>query len=134
MKKKTKKTSNRTDNAVAPEQQVVIHGPTLHMRAATEKAFNRREFLADASSLETSFILATVAGSYQGQFLDGWNGVVLCDSTRIICLEFPLRTPQARNASLSKIGILLGTLEKFREALLFEATVIENAGEAVDQR
>lgn len=122
MKKKTSKTDKPS------AEEVVMHG-TLYMRAANSKAFNRREFLADASSLETSFVLATVADSYKGQFVDGFNALVLCDSTRIICLEFPLRTPQARNASLHKIGILLGTLEKFREALLFEATAIEHAGE-----
>jgi hypothetical protein len=129
MRKKTQ----HDNKAASAENEVVIHGPTLYMRA-NNKAFLRREFLADASSLETSFLLATVADSYQGQFVDGFNALVLCDSTRIICLEFSLRTPQARNASLYKTGILLGTLEKFREALLFEATAIENAGEGVDQK
>lgn len=126
-----KKNSKPTDDAAASER--VIHRPTLYMRATTDKAFNRREFLNDASSLETSFVLATVAGSYQGQYVDGFNAVVLCDSFRVISLEFPLGTPQARNASLSKIGILLSTLQKFREALLFEATAIENADKGVDQ-
>ena len=124
---KKSKSSNSHPNA---EPEVVIHGPTLHMRVATtDKAFNQREFLSDASSLETSFVLTTVAGSHQGRFVDGFNAVVLCDSFRIISLEFPLGTPQARNASLYKIGILLSTLQKFREALLVEVTAIENAGE-----
>ena len=96
-----KKTSKPTDDAAASER--VIHGPTLYMRAANSKAFNRREFLADESSLDNSFVLATVADSYQGQFVDGFNALVLCDSTRKICLEFPLRTPQARNAHFRKL-------------------------------
>jgi hypothetical protein len=129
---KKSKTSKPNDKA-ASEQEVVIHGPTLHMRAATDKAFNRREFLADASSLETSFVLATVASSYKGQFVTGFNAMVLCDSSRVICIEFPLGTPQARNASVYKIGVLLGTMQKFREALLFEATAIENAREEAAQ-
>ena len=124
---KKSKSSKSNPNA---EPEVLIHGPSLYMRAATDKAFNRREFLADACSLESSFVLATVAGSHQGRFVDGFNAVVLCDSFRIISLEFPLGTPQARNASLYKIGILLSTLQKFREALLVEVTAIENAGEA----
>src|ERR1043166_2108583 len=97
--KKSKSSKSNSD----AEPEVVIHGPTLHTRVGTERAFNRREFLADA-----------VAGSYKGQFVDGFNSLVLCDGSRIFCLEFPLATPQARNASLRKIGNLLGTLEKFR--------------------
>jgi hypothetical protein len=122
-----KKTSNPTDKA-ASEQEVVIHGPTLFMRERESRnAFLRREFLTPAGeSLESSFVLAVVRSSHAGQFVDGWNGVVLCDSTRIICLEFPLGTPEARNVSLYKIGILRDALEKFRESLLFEATAIEN--------
>jgi hypothetical protein len=75
-----------------------------------------------------------VANSQKGQFVSGFNAVVLCDSFRVISLEFPLGTSQARNASLYKIGILLSTVQKFREALLFEAAAIENAGEGVDQK
>jgi hypothetical protein len=129
------RTSKPKDKA-ASEQEVVIHGPTLFMREMeTRNAFLRREFLTPAGeSLESSFVLAVVRSSHAGQLADGWNGVVLCDSTRIICLEFPLGTPAARNASLYKVGILLGTIERFREALLFEATAIENAGEGVDQK
>ena len=123
---KKKKNSKST-----PEKEVVIYGPTLYMRESDSKAFLKREFLNEASSLETSFVLGVVANSQKGQFVSGFNAVVLCDSFRVISLEFPLGTPKARNASLYKIGILIGTLEKFREALLFEATAIENAGTEV---
>lgn len=125
----TKKSKTSKPNHKAPEREVVIQVPTLYMRTASSKAFLRREFLNDASSLDASFVLASVTSSYQGQFVDGFNALVLCDSSRIVCLEFPLGTPQARNASLYNIGILLGTLEKFRDSLISEASAIERAGE-----
>jgi hypothetical protein len=123
----------KKNSKLNPEEEVVIHGPTLYMRESDSKAFLKREFLNDASSLETSFVLGVVANSHKGQIVSGFNAAVLCDSTRIICLEFPLASAKCRSASIYKIGILLSTLQKFREALLFEATAIENAGEGVDQ-
>lgn len=129
----TKKSKTSKPNDKAPEKEVVIQGPTLYMRTVSNKAFLRREFLNDASSIDASFVLATVTNSYQGQFVDGFNALVLCDSSRIVCLEFPLRTPQARNASLYKIGILLGTLERFRDSLVGEVRAIESAGEEAAQ-
>lgn len=102
-------TKKKTSKSNA-EQEVVIPA-TLYMRASNNKALLRREFLSPIESLESSFVLAVVADSHKGEFISGFNAVVLCHSTRVVCLEFPLATPQARNASLYKIGILLGTLE-----------------------
>ena len=126
-----KKTSN---HKATTERDVVVHGPTLFMREKESRnSFLRREFLTLPGSIETSYVLAVVANSGNGRSVGGWNGVVIGDSMRIICLEFSLRTPEARKVALYKIKTLLQTLARFRDALVLEATEIENAVEEEGQ-
>ncbi len=102
---------------------------TLNLMERTMKplfAFRKRVFLNPTSTGHTSFILAEVESSRNGEYKWGHYMLTLGDCHRRIQLEFFLGTKQARRDSLRKINLLIDVLTHFRDALLKEHELIEN--------
>jgi len=87
----------------------------------------KRAFLNPPSTGHTSYILAEVESSQNGEYQWGTNMVTLADCHRSIRLEFFLGTKRDRQMSLDKINLLIGTLTTFREVLLRESDLIDKA-------
>ena len=85
----------------------------------------KRTFLNPASTGFTSFILAEVESSRNGEYKFGNNLLTIADCKRIIQLEFFLGTPKARRESLKKINLLIATLVRFGHTLMTESQAIE---------
>ena len=86
--------------------------------------FRKRVFLASVSTGHTSFILAEVENSREGEYKWGHYMLTIADCRRRIQLEFFLGTVRARRESLRKLDLLLKVLGSFRNALLAEAHAI----------
>ncbi|HEX6717000.1 MAG TPA: hypothetical protein VF088_07805 [Pyrinomonadaceae bacterium] len=86
--------------------------------------FRKRVFLASVSTGHTSFILAEVENSRDGEYKWGHYMLTIADCRRRIQLEFFLGTVRARRESLRKLDLLLKVLGSFRNALLAEAHAI----------
>src|SRR5690349_12983478 len=88
------------------------------------KYLNRR-FLAPASTGLTSYILADVEDTRNGEYKFGNNLLTIGDCKRSIQLEFFLGTAKARKHSYSKICQLISDLVNFGAALKKEKELIE---------
>lgn len=87
--------------------------------------FCKRIFLNPTSTGQTSYILAEVESSRNGEYKWGHYMLTLADCRRRIQLEFALGTKQSRRNSLKKIDLLIDVLTRFRDALQREADLIE---------
>jgi hypothetical protein len=88
-------------------------------------SYRKRRFLSPASTGHTSYILAEVESSRQGEYKWGHCMLTLADCRRRIQLEFFLGTPKARRQSLNKISDLISDLIQFGHALKTEKDLIE---------
>jgi hypothetical protein len=90
-------------------------------------SYRKRSFLNPTSTGHTSYILAEVESSQNGEYPWGTNMLTLADCKRSIRLEFFLGNKRAREISLDKINLLIGILTTFRECLLHELDLIDKA-------
>ena len=88
-------------------------------------SYRKRRFLSPASTGHTSYILAEVESSRQGENKWGHCMLTLGDCRRRIQLEFFLGTAKARRQSLTKITDLISDLVNFGHALKTEKELIE---------
>jgi hypothetical protein len=88
-------------------------------------SLRKREFLSPVSSRTTSYVLAEVESSRDGEYKWGHYMLTLADCRRRIQLEFFIGTLRARRESLRKINLLTKRLEEFRTALQREVGLIE---------
>lgn len=88
--------------------------------------YQKRAFLAPASSRTTSYVFAEVESSDGGTYELGNYILVLADCRRRIELEFAL-SPHCRKESLAKVDLLFEVLSAFREALHAEGAAIEKS-------
>lgn len=86
--------------------------------------YRKRLFLNSISTGHTSHILAEVESTRNGEYKWGHNMLTLADCRRRVELEFFLGTKQARKRSLTKIKLLLKTLQEFQDALQAESDLI----------
>ena|SRR5689334_5675359 len=93
-------------------------------------SYLRRQFLNEAPEelVHTSYILATVENSFEGEY-HPTGMLYIADCRKTIRLEFYLGRPETRTASLAKINLLLEVLGEFRTALVNEADVIAKVEE-----
>ena len=87
--------------------------------------FRKRSFLASVSTGVTSYVFAEVESSYNGEYDSGLYMLTIADCHRSIQLEFFLGNALARRQSVAKIDRLLKILNRFRDALIREAQLIE---------
>jgi hypothetical protein len=87
--------------------------------------FRIRSFLNPVSTGHTSYILAEVESSQNGEYKWGTNMLTIADCRRRILIEFFLGTKRARRTSIAKINLLIEVLTRFRGALLKEQELIE---------
>jgi hypothetical protein len=87
--------------------------------------FRKRSFLNHISTGHTSYILAEVESSQNGDYPWGNYLLTIADCRRIIRLEFALGNKGERRRSLAKINLLIKVLTSFRDALAKEASLIE---------
>ena len=85
----------------------------------------KRSFLNPIATGHTSYILAEVESSQDGEYKWGHYMLTLADCRRRIQLEFFLGTKDARRVALRKINLLIEILTRFREALQKEIALIE---------
>lgn len=85
----------------------------------------KRSFLNPVSTGHTSYILAEVESSRDGEYRWGHYMLTIADCRRWIQLEFFIGTLRARRESLRKIDLLIKRLEEFRTALQKEVGLIE---------
>ena len=88
-------------------------------------SLRKREFLSPVSSGTTSYLLAEVESSRDGEYKWGHYMLTLADCRRRIQLEFFIGTLRARRESLRKIDLLIKRLEQFRSSLQREVSLIE---------
>lgn len=88
--------------------------------------YRKRAFLNPVSTNQTSYILAHVEDSRNGEYRLGDNLIYIADCKRMAQLEFFLGTKRDRHASLKKINLLIDVLTAFRDALLREIAAIES--------
>lgn len=86
--------------------------------------YRRRTFLTPTSTGFTSYVLAEVESSDDGEYKCGHYMLTLADCRRRIELEFCLSTALKRRQSLAKIDLLLEVLTQFRASLGAEAQLI----------
>ena len=87
-------------------------------------SLRKRVFLSPVSSGTTSYLLAEVESSRDGEYKWGHYMLTLADCRRRVQLEFFLGTLRARRDSLRKIDLLIKRLEEFRTALQREVDQI----------
>ena len=88
-------------------------------------SLRKRVFLSPVSSGTTSYLLAEVESSRDGEYKWGHYMLTLADCRRRVQLEFFIGTKRARRISLAKINLLIDVLTRFRDALLKEIELIE---------
>jgi hypothetical protein len=88
-------------------------------------SLRKRVFLNPVSTGHTSYILAEVESSRDGEYKWGHYMLTIADCRRRIQLEFFLGTKTARRISLKKINLLIDVLTWFRDALIKECDLIE---------
>ena len=86
----------------------------------------KRTFLAPASSGHTSYILAEIEDTRNGENKWGNNLLTIADDRRRIQLEFLLGTADVRKESVDKADLLVETVTQFRNVLLAECHKVEN--------
>lgn len=90
-------------------------------------SFRKRAFLNPVSTNHTSYILAHVEDSKEGTEKYGANLIILADCEDKIELEFFLGNARSRRLSLKKINLLISVITSFRDALVKEIELIDNA-------
>lgn len=88
-------------------------------------SLRKRVFLNPVSTGHTSYLLAEVESSHDGEYKWGHYMLTLADCRYRIQLEFFIGTLRARRKSLKKIDLLINRLEEFRTALYREVALIE---------
>lgn len=91
-------------------------------------AYRKRAFLNPISTGQPSFIFAVAESSESGKDATGNYVLTVADCRRMIELEFPLTSPRLRKQSLAKVNLLAEIVNRFRDAIHREATLIEKAG------
>jgi hypothetical protein len=86
--------------------------------------YYKRTFLAPAASRTSSYIVAEVESSAEGEYALGTNMLTIADCGRQIQLEFFLGNPRDRQRSLAKAALLAEVINTFCEALSEEAKLI----------
>lgn len=89
-------------------------------------SFQKRTFLNPPSTSSTSYLLAEVQSSFQGEEPWTTNLLIVADCHKHIQLEFGLGNKIQRRRSLAKINLLIKTLTAFRDALVKEAQLIDS--------
>ncbi len=89
--------------------------------------YSKRMFLSPISTKYTSYILAFVEDSREGEIKTGNNMIIIADCRRAIEFEFYLGSKQHRRRSLAKINLLIDILTAFRDALMREIAAIEKS-------
>ncbi len=87
--------------------------------------FRKRSFLNPISTGQTSYILAEVESSREGEYKWGNYLLTIADCRRSIRLEFDIGAKKQRRRSLVKINLLIDILTRFRDALKREADLID---------
>ena len=87
--------------------------------------YQKRTFLAPASTGTTSYIVAEVESSYEGEYPLGTNMLTIADCHRRIEIEFFLGNRRDRQRSLAKARLLAHIVNTFCEELREEANLIE---------
>lgn len=87
--------------------------------------YRKRTFLNPVSTDQTSYVLAHVESSGNGEYKQGSNLIYLADCKRQIMFEFFLGNARSRRLSLRKINLLIQVLTAFRDALMREIAAIE---------
>ena len=91
-------------------------------------SFRKRTFLNPVSTNQTSYILAHVESSREGEYKFGNNLIFLADCDHPpLMLEFYLGTKPHRQRSMAKINLLIDVLTGFRDALAKEIALIEKS-------
>ena len=97
----------------------------LQRNAAGIYKYIRREFLnAAPETAHTSYVLCHVEDSESGHEAHGSNVVYIADCYRVTQFDFYLGNQEARDASITKLNLLLEILGEFGGALLNEADLI----------
>lgn len=89
-------------------------------------SFRKRAFLDAISTNHTSYILALIESSNDGEYPWGTNMLHIADCQRQIQLEFFLGNKRDRRLSLRKINLLIKILTAFRDALAKEIELIDS--------
>ena len=90
-------------------------------------SYQKRTFLAPPSTSTTSYLLAEIESTRDGEYPWGTNMLTVADCRRSVQIEFFLGTKRSRALSLAKIDLLLSILTRFRAALAKEIALIEKA-------
>ena len=88
-------------------------------------SYQKRTFLNPPSTSSTSYIVAEVQSTFEGEEPWTTNLLILADCHKQIQLEFSLGNRKQRRRSLAKIDLLIKVLTAFRDALQREAQMIE---------
>ena len=96
--------------------------------------YYKRTFLAPASSRTSSYIIAEVESSYEGEYDLGTNMLTIADCRRQIQLEFFLGNPRDRQRSLAKAQLLADIINTFCAGLSEEAKLIEKTEQKLRTR
>ena len=91
-------------------------------------SYQKRTFLNPPSTSSTSYVLAEVESTAEGENCWTTNVLILADCHRRIELEFGIGNRKQRRRSLAKINLLIKVLTRFRDALIREIASIEKAG------
>ena len=90
-------------------------------------AYLKRVFLNPIKDGAPSFIQAVADDSDEGTYLLGNYLLIIADCDRRIMLHFHLSSPKARKQARAKIDRLVQVIGKFRNALIKELELIDNA-------
>ena len=90
-------------------------------------SYQKRTFLNPPSTSSTSYVLAEVETTDEGENCWTTNLLIVADCRRRIQLEFSVGNRQERRRSLAKINLLIEVLTRFRDALTKEIASIEKA-------
>ena len=90
-------------------------------------AYLKRVFLNPIKEGAPSFIQAVADSSDEGTYLLGNYLLIIADCDRRIMLHFHVSSPKARRQARAKIDRLVQVVSNFRNALIKELELIDNA-------
>jgi hypothetical protein len=90
-------------------------------------SYQKRTFLNPPATGATSYILAQVESTGDGENKWGGNLLIIANCDRHIALEFCLGNRTHRRRSLAKLNLLIKVLTAFRDALTKEIALIEKS-------
>ena len=93
-------------------------------------AYLKRVFLNPIKDGAPSFIQAVAEDSDEGTYLLGNYLLIIADCHRRITLEFALSSKKARKQARAKVDRLAHVVNKFREQVIRELELIDNAERA----